>query len=65
MATIAQRLTVHALQADDTYTVTTTSPSFPDLPLFEIERFMHERHGKSETEWIRSFRDWVVRQYGK
>lgn len=59
-----ERLTVYVLQPDGTYAVSTFSPSFPDLALSEIERFMHQRHGTSETEWIRSFRDWVTQRYG-
>jgi Uma2 family endonuclease len=60
---LKERLTVHVLQPDGTYAISTVSPSFPDLPLSEIERFMHQRHGTSETEWVRSFRDWVAQRY--
>jgi Uma2 family endonuclease len=59
-----ERLTVYALQPDGMYAVSNVSPSFPDLPLSEIERFMHQRHGTSETEWIRSFPEWVTQRYG-
>lgn len=59
-----ERLTVHVLKPDGSYAPSDASPSFPDLPLAQIQRFMHQRHGTSETEWVRSFRDWVVQRHG-
>jgi len=52
-------LTVHQLQSDGKYVQQVRSPSFPFLPLGEIERFLARRNETDETTWIRSFRAWV------
>ena len=52
-------LNVHQLQSDGKYVQQTRSPSFPFLPLEEIERFLARRNETDETTWIRSFRAWV------
>ena len=61
---LTERLTAYVLQKNGSYAVSNFSPSFPDLALADIERFMHQRHGKSETEWIREFRQWVIDKFG-
>ena len=58
-----ERLTVYVLQEDGKYAISNFSPSLPDLPLADIEHFMHLRHGKSETDWVREFRQWVTQRY--
>jgi Uma2 family endonuclease len=45
------------------YIAAQKSLNFPDLPLSEIIRFMSMRHGKSETAWIKLFREWVAATY--
>jgi Uma2 family endonuclease len=45
------------------YVAVQKSLNFPDLPLSEIIRFMSLRHGKSETAWIKLFREWVSATY--
>ena len=57
-----EHLTVRELRDDGKYALVPASPSFPDLPLEQIEHFMHMRHGMGETDWIRAFRDWVAEQ---
>ena len=52
-------LKVHQLQSDGKYAQQARSPSFPFLPLEEIERFLARRNETDETTWIRSFRAWV------
>jgi Uma2 family endonuclease len=52
-------LKVHQLQPDDKYVQQARSPSFPFLPLDEIERFLARRNETDETTWIRSFRAWM------
>ena len=52
-------LRVHQLQSDGKYVQQPRSPSFPFLPLEEIERFLARRNETDETTWIRSFRAWV------
>lgn len=58
-----ERLTVRVLRDNGTYELVPVSPSFPDLPSEQIERFMHSRHGMGETEWIRAFRTWVTEHF--
>jgi Uma2 family endonuclease len=52
-------LRVYQLQSDGKYLQQARSPSFPFLPLEEIERHLARRHESDETTWIRSFRAWV------
>jgi len=52
-------LTVHRLQPGGEYARQTRSPTFPFLPLDELERFLARRDETDETTWIRSFRAWV------
>jgi Uma2 family endonuclease len=52
-------LKVHQLQPDGKYSRQSRSPSFPFLPLEEVERFLDRRDETDETAWIRSFRAWV------
>jgi Uma2 family endonuclease len=53
------RLYVHRLGADGKYSLCESSPTFPDLPLSEVLRFLHESDTVDETTLIRSFRKWV------
>lgn len=50
---------IHQLQDDGVYARQTRSPSFPFLPLHEVERFLGQRNATDETTWIRRFRQWV------
>jgi Uma2 family endonuclease len=54
-----QALTVCLLQEDGTYVVSTTSLSFPFLPVAELGRFLSMLQTMSETSVIRACRDWV------
>ncbi len=53
------KLKVHQLQSDGMYVQQARSPSFPFLPLDQIEGFLTRRNETDETTWIRSFRAWV------
>jgi Uma2 family endonuclease len=55
----AVTLKVYQLQSDGRYAQQTRSPSFPFLPLDQIEGFLARRNETDETTWIRSFRAWV------
>jgi hypothetical protein len=54
----AVTLKVYQLQPEGTYAQQTRSPSFPFLPLDQIEGFLARRNETDET-WIPSFRAWV------
>ncbi|HUS38891.1 MAG: Uma2 family endonuclease [Pirellulales bacterium] len=53
------KLIVHLLQPDGTYTQDGQSKCFPMIPLDGIQRFLDQRGEGNETSWIRSFREWV------
>lgn len=55
---------IEVYQRDDagSYTRRDRSPTFPFLPIDEIERFIERYPTVDETSWIRSFRDWVRRE---
>jgi Uma2 family endonuclease len=52
-------LEVYRLERDGRYSAESRSPSFPFLPIAEVERFLARRNETDETTWIRSFREWV------
>jgi Uma2 family endonuclease len=52
-------LRVYQLKSEGGYAPQERSPSFPFLPLEEVQRFLDQRNTTDETSWIRSFRDWV------
>jgi Uma2 family endonuclease len=52
-------LKVYQLRKEGEYTPQPRSPSFPFLPIEEVERFLACRNETDETTWIRSFREWV------
>lgn len=52
-------LTVCLLGADGNYAVSSTSLSFPFLPIAELPRFIHMLQSMSETSVVRAFREWV------
>jgi len=52
-------LKVYHLQPEGVYAQRSRSPSFPFLPLEQIEAFLARRDESDETTWIRSFRAWV------
>jgi Uma2 family endonuclease len=52
-------LRVYQLQPEGKYAQQTRSPTFPFLPLDEVERFLARRNETDETTWICSFRAWV------
>jgi Uma2 family endonuclease len=54
-----QQILIEHLQEDGTYASVGYSPSFPWLPLAELNRFLRESVNMDETTWIRSFRAWV------
>jgi Uma2 family endonuclease len=54
-----QSLTAHQLGADGKYQMLKRSPTFPNVPLEELVRFVQMATTMSETALIRLFRDWV------
>lgn len=52
-------LTLHLLQADETYAPAKRSRALPDLPPDEVLRFLRLSDEQDETSLIRSFRAWV------
>jgi Uma2 family endonuclease len=52
-------LKVFRLQPGGDYARQARSPTFPFLPLEELERFLARRDETDETTWIRSFRAWI------
>jgi Uma2 family endonuclease len=52
-------LRVYILQPDGTYRSSGKSKSFPFLPLAEFQAFLQRPAGLSESEWVRSFQEWV------
>jgi Uma2 family endonuclease len=54
-----QQILIEHLQEDGTYASVGYSPSFPWLPLAELNRFLRDSVNMDETTWIRSFRAWV------
>ncbi|HEX8200496.1 MAG TPA: Uma2 family endonuclease [Isosphaeraceae bacterium] len=59
-----QTLRVFQLQDDGTYAPRDRSPSFPLLPLDEIERFVKQGDVWDDLRWKRAFRAWVRDQIG-
>jgi Uma2 family endonuclease len=53
------KLRIYQLQPNGVYAEQANSPTFPFLPIEEIERFLARRGETDETAWIRSFREWV------
>jgi Uma2 family endonuclease len=54
-----QVLTILLLGEDGNYVLSSTSLSFPFLPVAELGRFIHMQQTMSETSVIRAFREWV------
>jgi hypothetical protein len=50
---------VFVLGDDGEYHEADRSPSFPFLPLDEVNRFLARCDDMGETAWVRSFREWV------
>ena len=51
------------LQGDGTYLESQRSPTFPNVPLAELARFIElGMKATDETAWIRAFRSWVQKQ---
>jgi Uma2 family endonuclease len=50
---------VFVLDDNGQYHEVNQSPSFPFLPLEEVNRFLAQRNEMGETAWVRSFRTWV------
>ncbi len=54
-----ETLTAHVLAADGNYQHVERSPTFPNVPLEELVRFVHMAVSMSENDLVRAFRDWV------
>jgi Uma2 family endonuclease len=54
-----QVLTVCLLGEEGSYVVSSTSLSFPFLPVSELGRFIHMQKTMSETSVVRAFREWA------
>lgn len=54
-----ERFRVFVLGEDGTYHEADRSPSFPFLPLDEVNHFLSRRNEMGENAWVRSFRAWV------
>ncbi len=63
-----RQLRVYVLDTGGRYLQRAQSPSFPFLPLVEVERFLARRDQTDETTWIRGIRAWIraelAPQYG-
>jgi Uma2 family endonuclease len=55
----ANKLRIYQLRPNGDYTEQVRSPTFPFLPIEDLERFLARRSETDETTWIRSFREWV------
>lgn len=53
------RFRVFVLGDDGEYREADRSPSFPFLPIDEVNRFLARRNEMGETAWVRSFREWL------
>ena len=54
-----EHVRVYQLGADGEYGEQKCSPSFPMLPLEQVDRFMEMRHTLDEMNWLRTVRQWV------
>src|SRR5262249_34517997 len=52
-------LTVHILGAHGKYKESTTSRAFPQIPISEIERFLHMSETTDQTTLLRLFAQWL------
>ena len=57
-----RNLQVFELTAEGEYVPRQSSPSFPGLPVAEVERVLRQMATASETALVRSFRQWVRRE---
>ena len=58
-----KNLAVMLLTESGTYVKDDASRNLPDLPLIHVQRFLNSGHGMGETEWILSFRKWVIEYF--
>jgi Uma2 family endonuclease len=54
-----ESLTVMRLEPDGKYAVVETSPSFPQVPVSKLTRFVKRRSEVRERQWVKEFRRWV------
>jgi Uma2 family endonuclease len=54
-----QELQVYHRQADGTYQITSTSPTFPMLPLAEVVPLLHHGVASDDLSQVRTLRAWV------
>jgi Uma2 family endonuclease len=55
-----ESLRVCLLQPDGTYTDSARSLNLPQLPPQQVASFLGLRHQTRETQWARTFRQWVI-----
>jgi Uma2 family endonuclease len=58
----SEALTVHVLQADGTYQISATSPTFPGIAIADLVRFAMPSDSEDSLSRIRAFRVWVQEQ---
>jgi Uma2 family endonuclease len=54
-----EHLQVGLRRDDDTYAASETSRAFPGLPMKDFAAWIEQAYVTDETDWIRSFRQWV------
>jgi Uma2 family endonuclease len=59
-----ERLVVHLLQPSGTFAISDRSAAFPQLPIEELNRFLRQIGSRSETQIVRTFREWVRERFG-
>jgi Uma2 family endonuclease len=60
-----KRIHVEVLQADGKYIEVRNSPSFPTLPMKEVDRFLAMWFSKDETSWTLEVQAWVQKNLKK
>ncbi len=53
-------VSVRLLQVDGSYAPSTISPTFPQVNLADIERFVMLGFTESQNEWARTIREWIA-----
>lgn len=60
-----ERLFIHVLGPDGQYHLSDHSPTFPDIPIAELARFLREGLSEENTAALSTFRAWVKKTIAK